>query len=568
MSEVEVLTFDKGVNRKKSPLLLSGGEVYTASGFSYNKDGILECRDAVTEEGEIDSTATSTVNMIHRYENSVLASAKTLCPGEVAYFNYIYQREKDGSAFTELNSMLGSDRPRTADYWKFTFMVDGESKKAYIDEKVYEWGIENPPAPPTVAVGAAGNPDGEYDCYVTFHITFPNTQVYETGPSSAATVTVSSEKISWSDIPVCPYSGSGLTIYRKLYRSVSGVVYFVTTIQDNTTTTYTDNETDATLQANSAISTTGYDVPPSGCPDVAMHLQRLFLIRDNKLYWSEPYIPFAFKPDSSISACREEEDLVALVPWSDQLYIPSRYEWYRLQGSSDVTWSIKKTFTDVGITNRDTLAKTRFGILGQWYDGVYIFDGATNKNLTEKFLGSTYFDNISNPELCYAYFDGLKYYFYHDVGGTDACIVIDFTYYPDIRVYHEDLVASARSFYTETGVSYLAKDGYEYSVSGTETIATDLLTGDLTFGNITKQKNLRYLYYDINTNSQDVTVTIYKDGMSAHTITLNNSARTRKRHGPLPQMDGYRFALGIGCSDSTGIEIYAPWVLEADLVGE
>jgi len=346
------------------------------------------------------------------------------------------------------------------------------------------------------------------------------------------------------------------------------VVYWVATIEDNTTMTYTDDETDATLQANSVISTTGYDVPPLACVDIAMHLQRLFLIKDNKLYWSEPYIPFAFKADSSISICREEEDAIALVPWSDQLYIPSRYEWYRLQGSSDETWSIKKTFTDVGIINRDTLAKTRFGILGMWYDGIYIFDGATNKNLTEKFLGSAYFDNISDPTACYSYFDGLKYYFYHDVSGTDACIVIDFTYYPDIRIYQEDLITSARSFYTETGTGYLAKSGYEYSVSGTETIATELLTGDLAFGNITKQKNPTYIFYDIFTNDQDVTVTIYKDGSSAFTFTINNSARTRKRYGPLPQLDGYRFAVGITCAAASGVEIYAPWALVADLTGD
>jgi len=36
----------------------------------------------------------------------------------------------------------------------------------------------------------------------------------------------------------------------------------------------------------------------------------------------------------------------------------------------------------------------------------------------------------------------------------------------------------------------------------------------------------------------------------------------------LPQMDGYRFAVGITCAAASGVEIYAPWALVADLTGD
>jgi len=297
----------------------------------------------------------------------------------------------------------------------------------------------------------------------------------------------------------------------------------------------------------------------------------MFLIKDNKLYWSESYIPLGFIGTSNVTVCRDEEDLVALVPWSDQLYIASRYEWYRLQGSSAETWTIKRTFTDAGIVNRHTVQRTRFGILGLYYDGIYLFDGATNKNLTEKYLGSSFFSDIADLDLCYGFFDGVKYYFYYPSSGStsiDSCIVIDCTYYPDFRVYQDDSIATARDYHQESGTHYIGKSGYECSISGTETISTELQTGDFVFGDITKRKNLKYLYYDVNTNSQNMTVTIYCDGSSACTITLNNSARTRKRYGPLPQIEGYRFSVNIACSASSGIEIYAPWALEADFVGD
>ena len=490
MSQKQIITFDKGINRKKSPLLLSEGEVYTAKGFSFAKDGVLECRDAVSQNEAIDTDSNSTINAIHRNIDDIFASSKAYCPGDQAYFNYIYHRISSGS-YSNIDLMGYHTRPRFADFKNFTFAVDSYSKKVFTGAHAYEWGVANPNAP-VVTAGAGGNPDGTYNCYVTFYIIFPNGEVYETGPSAAASVTVSSEKIEWTNIPCSRYGGDALIIYRKLYRAVSGTTYYVTTINDNTTSTYSDNNTDATLQAAAAISTTGYDVPPDYCVDVAMHLQRMFLIKGNKLYWSEPYIPFGFISTSNVTVSRDEENLVALVPWSDQLYIASRYQWYRLQGSSASTWTIKRTFTDAGVINRHTVQKTRFGILGLYYDGIYLFDGATNKNLTEKYLGSGFFDDIYDLDECYGFFDGIKYYFYYPSGasGLDSCAVIDCTYYPDFRVYQEDLVATARDFYKESGTHYIGKSGYEYSISGTETISTEFLTGDLTFGDITKRKNL------------------------------------------------------------------------------
>jgi len=142
--------------------------------------------------------------------------------------------------------------------------------------------------------------------------------------------------------------------------------------------------------------------------------------------------------------------------WSEQLYIPSRYRWYRLQGSSSDTWSVKQTFTDSGVINRHTLAVTRFGILGLYYDGIYIFDGATNKNLTEKYLGEQFFADIDDLDSCWAYFDGLRYYFYY-TDTTNQCIVLDFSYV--FLISGGSLMTSrgmTRTFYKETGNHYLA----------------------------------------------------------------------------------------------------------------
>lgn len=564
----ETFTFDRGMNRRKSPLYLSDGEMVTALGFSLESEGVLEARNAKTQSMAIDTTATSTINGIHRYIDSILASSKKYCPGGQSFFNYIYQRDKDASAYTEVNIMSGNTRPRMGDYEKFILAVDGESKRAFIDENVYEWGVANPVSAPVVAVGAAGNPDGEYTCKVTYYITFPNGKVYETGASPTATVILSAEKCEWSGIPICPYGGN-VVIHRNLYRTVSGTSYLVTTLTDNTTTTYSDNVADTPLQAASAYGTANYSTPPENAVDIAVYLQRVFLLKANTLYWSEPYSPFGFLTTSSIVFSKEDEDGTGIVNWGDQLYLATKEEWYRLQGGDPDTWSIKRTFTDSGIINLHTLKKTKYGIIGLDYDGIALFDGATSLNLTEKVLGRAFFTDLDDLSVCYAEFDGEIYYLYYASSGTtlDSCVKLDFTHGRADMQVHLGSFVDAHELYREQSTRYQAYSGYEYTEGGTETIVTSLLSGDKGFGDITKQKNLEYLFYDIDTNDINVTVTIYVDGTASHTITLNTSDRVRKRSEQFPQMEGYRFSIGIDCADSQYLKIYGPWVLEGIPVG-
>ena len=517
--------------------------------------------------------ATSKINGIHRYGESIYASSRAYCPGEQAYFNYIYRRHIDAS-YEKMYYMLASDtRPRFSDFEKFTFVVDGESKMAYTNNRGYIWGVDNPPIGPVVSAGAAGSPSGTYQCYVTFYVVFgENEKVVETGPSPVGAVTVTSQKISWARIPICRFVGDEITIYRRLWRTVSGDPYLVTTIRDNYTTTFTDNVTDAVLQVSTALGTEGYSTLPSGqgVVDLAEYLKRMFAIKENKLYWSEPYSPFSFKTTSNVTVSKDFENLVGIINWGDQMYMVSAEEWYRLQGSDPTTWAIKRTFTDNGIINRHTMAKTRYGIVGLWNDGIYLFDGNTTKNITDKILGKEFFQDLDDSTVCWSTFDGMRYWFYYASSGStiDSCVILDFSLHPEYRVYHDNWVADAHEFHKVSNHHYLAKNGYEYSEGGTETIPTIMTSGDRAFGAITKRKCLRYLYYDIDTNGKDVTISILVDGTSVQELTLNTSTRQWQRSEQLIASEGYRFGVQVECADSQDLRIYAPWALEADPVGE
>jgi hypothetical protein len=569
---IESFSFDKGMNRRKSPLFLTEGEVYTCKGFGFLRDGVLEARTALTIGEAIDSTATSKINAIHRYGSNVYASSKKLCPGGQAYFNYIYHKWYVADTFENIDILSGNTRPRMVDYQEFIFMVDGSTNKVFNGESFYEWGFDAPLHTPRLTAGAAGNPSGTYSCYVTFYMIFPNGNAVETAPSPVGSVTVTAQKIEWSGIPIAPNFGYGTT-YRKLYREVSGIIYLVTTIEDNYTTSYSDNVLDATLQLNAIMTSDDYVILPLGVVDICLYLQRIFAIKDNKLYWTEPYMPFSLKLDSNVSVSKDDEDLVSVVDWGDQLYMGNAETWFRLQGNDPDTWSIRRTFAEMGVINKHTVKKTKYGILGLWNDGIYLFDGSTSKNITEKILGREIFTDLTDLSVCYAEWDGTKYKFHYASTGTtlDSCLVLDFSLCPPInemRIYEDDFLADAEEVYKETNHRYVAKGGYEYSEGGTETIATSLVTGDKAFQAILKRKCLDYLYYDINTNGENVTVGILVDGVIVQTLTLNETSRVRKRSDKLMAKEGYRFTLQITCADSQSLEIYSPWALEATPVGD
>jgi len=117
-------------------------------------------------------------------------------------------------------------------------------------------GVYPPTDTASYVTGAAGNPNGAY----TYKTVFINSQSVRSNPSTAcATIVVASTKVEITSIPVAPQSWGVST--RELYRTVtSGSTWLrLTTLSDNTTTTYSDNTADASLGAE-APSEKG--VPP------------------------------------------------------------------------------------------------------------------------------------------------------------------------------------------------------------------------------------------------------------------------------------------------------------------
>jgi hypothetical protein len=74
-------------------------------------------------------------------------------------------------------------------------------------------------------------------------------------------------------------------------------------------------------------------------------------------------------------------------------------------------------------------------------------------------------------------------------------------------------------------------------------------------------KCLEFLIYDADTKDQDLTLTVYADGVAqSPTITINTSARERKKI-PIPVYQGYYFSFKLECDDAQMMTIYEPWAV-------
>lgn len=105
------------------------------------------------------------------------------------------------------------------------------------------------PGAAALAAGAAGSPNGTYRCQVTFV-----NAAGETTGGVEFTITVTSTHIAWSSIPTGPSGTTARKLYRTSAGGAAGTEKLVTTIADNTTTTFDDNVADGSLGA--AIPTT------------------------------------------------------------------------------------------------------------------------------------------------------------------------------------------------------------------------------------------------------------------------------------------------------------------------
>lgn len=211
-------------------------------------------------------------------------------------------------------------------------------------------GVVAPVAALTANTGAAGVLTGVY-IYVYTNV---NDQGHESTISATATVTLAAQKGALTNIAVGPTG----TVSRRVYRTTAGGAsyLFLTTIADNTTTTYTDNTADSGLGTSAPLD---HDVPPTGIAHIAAARERVALLSTDGLTvyfcqldsttaqpnW-ESYptalslqIPFSGGVDVGKS----------LIFYNDDLYVLGAVDSYRIIGDIGTGIKVEKVLPGIGI---------------------------------------------------------------------------------------------------------------------------------------------------------------------------------------------------------------------------
>lgn len=265
--------------------------------------------------------------------------------------------------------------------------------KVALDDAVSPWGIQPPSTAPTATKGIAGNVDAATHRYV---VTFVSTYGKESNRSSPSnTVTTDPSQVSLTSIPV---SSDTQVTSRKIYRDIDGdgQFRFVATISDNTTTTYTDNASQADLSsveapfAGSAIDNS----PPENMAFVAPYEAYIFgVLADdrNTVVWTEPneqeYWP-------TVNARTFHTQVTALSPILGGLLIFGSDWMVAVRGGEGGSRSIQfnEVHPEVGCVGSRAVCRVKQTIMLIYEDGPYMTTNGTDA----WYLGAAIRDQIDD----------------------------------------------------------------------------------------------------------------------------------------------------------------------------
>ncbi len=602
----ESILFHKGLSWDGRSALQQPGYLKVAKNIIFEVDGSQALRPQFTA---LNSAVLAAVHSLKRFKTLVIAGAN------------VGLYKSSGGNFTALSTAFSTAPWMFKQYKNFLHCTNG-SYQALFDAlgNLYPAKIANPTTAPTLAdsgVASTGtSPDGDYFGYVSYKITWPNGHTYETGLSPAsANVTVVTNKIAWTNIPVCPYAayyGTAPTIYRNLYRGPGtagtiGDIYFVATIADNSTTTYTDDNTDAAIAASGASYIDDYE-PQVDAKFLEYHYGRLHMIdasNVHRLYYSEAVsgltaaenevlMPLAMLTnnwDDLRVAGFGEVDPQGLIAWGVSLFIPLKHTWIRKQGNDPDSWSYKKTWATHGIAAPYTidLSSEPMGIIGLsnadgGSPGIAVFNGSSSDILAAPRLDYILETdlNISAIANCRGKIVGRYYHLFYPSGSAtdpDKHLVLDMRRGAgDIRISYWDGLESMSVDTDTQGKNFYigGSDGIVRLQSGTtEDVDIDvetheLIGGDLKIANFPKV--LKEIKYNLDSDGVDINMELWIDGIlqtwtdgtTVKTISGTDDAVQVMRSLP-KNFEGYKYRLRLYATGVVAFELYSPWGLEFDL---
>ena len=228
---------------------------------------------------------------------------------------------------------------------------------------------------------------------VSYQITI-DSNAYICGAVSNTIASLSNQAVTLTYIPL----GTEGAVDRRIYRKdsgTSGVYKLVTTISDNSTTTYTDNTPSGSLGA--AIATVTDPVPVGAW--FLMFAERLFITADpnnpNRLYYSEPFLPGYIQVNTNLDYLDIDPDDgdqiqgIAVVMGTMVCIKQNNVRKLNIANAQSnvdpATWSAEPPFAYVGTPARYSICTLPTGVVFLSWDGWYNMKGATPEPFLPQF---------------------------------------------------------------------------------------------------------------------------------------------------------------------------------------
>ena len=275
--------------------------------------------------------------------------------------------------------------------------------------------------PMTAAVGAAGVLTGTYSYKVSFIFEGNTSRESTAKPSNGiATVILASQQGSLSNIPTGTSNGiSGVTA-RNIYRTRAVDAtrwYYVATINDDTTTTYTDNTADASLELREAPNNNGTSPPTQyiaiwrdRCFTARSRLGQSYLyysanagdeVSDSSLNTEVHGANVEIFPDTFFMRVGDNNTpITGLAVFLDMLIVMKDDKIYTVTGYTPSNFRLRPVESAYGCCSGDSVAVSdyMFFVSRNKSAGIYRFDGATVRCISED-INPTIWDDVTTNRM-------------------------------------------------------------------------------------------------------------------------------------------------------------------------
>ncbi len=470
--------------------------------------------------------------------------------------------------------------PPTAGVQDYLFVAGGgNSIKVDQSGTVTQWGITIPATGSFAAAdGGAGNLSGAYIYRVTFRNSTSGSESNDNGTD--VTITVTSKKV---DLTAIPTSSDSQVNQRRIYRTVGGgsALLLQSTINDNTTTTLTDDTLDADLDSSNALQTDN-GPPPDTVEDISnLHEGRGWMTNSatgtrGRIYYTPSGRIEGFSDFLAIT--NDDDPMQRVIAWDGSMWAFSESSVFQILGTSTpFTWRKVEGAPGVPAAARDTVVPTRIGIIYQSNEGVQLMRGpvSTKQGGGRQFEGQASsligFDAIGilfqgeAAEGILA-FEGIVatvargHYYISDTTNTLSFSLIDGT-------WRNIGVGVSAIYYEEDNDEILAafnNSVMQLETEGQTTDAGAAFTWEMeTPGEVpslTQTSLGQLIVIDMNPNGQTITPTLVHDDTATAFATFANTGRIR--HEIPVNVDGRVFGVRLAATVSQQVEVFSIAITE------